>query len=811
MIFPPLPEGGLALPSGSGGASFLLPPPVPRAPVEAPPAPSLALVARFAATEGEALGLQEVRRVCRLPVTRRLLPEEVDAVSRAEIDPRYYEGTHPRQPRDRHGAPVPVRFWRQQAEAILSFAAEGGGHFSLRVSGGKSWIACVCVKKAHSSPSQGGRGVARSLWIVPSNAYGKLLTVDLPRAREYFGFDVPVHGFGGLSPRRRLELARSGLRGAYLTTYSLLQRESAGEELASLSPQLVVGDEAHALCDESTHAAMKRRVRAMVERARPSCVWLSGTMSKRSMSDSLHLLTFALRERAPVPLDRIAAAHWASVIDSPEGARVSTDLLASLDELRQWALEQVREGRVDPAEVGGPLSPDADGIRRAYRVRRNTAPGVVAVAERNLGTTLAIRNLPPWRQAAEGEGFPAFEAGAEAERLREGSEGAAFDRRVELLEASLEDRVPRPTPRDWVPGEEFASLPPFERMVALSWAVRARLRTPNGDEIEDARQTWRWQYELSAGFYHELVWPEAADLAAERGVSLEEARDLLRRARAHRRAEGEFVKGLRAFLEGAHVPGLDAPLLVRKACAQGDRRVPESLRADWLVWKESRFDGMPSRLRRRSRVCDWKVRAAVDWARGIEREHGKGVGGLVWCFNREVARWCLEAFLEAFGPDRVLDAPATPEGGVAIQDPASASRFTIASIMGHREAKDLFHYQHQVLVQSPRNAVVLEQLLGRTHRFGQQADELVVATLHALEFDHRNWAAMLHDAMWLSQAEEPAKVIHADYQPTPRFYTARMLEERGFALEAGGEHADAALRLVLGAPGSAGSTEEGVD
>lgn len=730
------------------------------------------LAARMAVAAEDQLGLLDARRVASLPVERPLTPEEVEAVSAAEVAPDWFAGT---------ACPEPFRLWRQQAQALVAFQALRGVFAPLRVGGGKTAISFLCVKHAHR---QGpfGFAIKRSLLVVPSRGIRKLMDLDVPKLRRIIGFDVPVHYLAGLVPKKRLELAKSGLPGCYVSTYSLLSKPQAPAELEAIRPALWVFDEAHVLANQRTSAAMKRRVFREIEALRAMAVFLSGTMSRKTFLDAWPLVVLALRERAPVPLDRMAAELWAVVVDAAAGARIPLDHLKALEPVREWALEELRRGTIPADEAGGPLTPTPDGLCRAVRLRRNYAPGVVASADGEVGATLIFQNRPPFEEVCG-----------------PGATEADFDRKVASIEVALETKVPRPTPEDWIPDDDFRPMAPFERLVALMWAVEVRMRTPWGDEIEVALNTYQHCDELAAGFYNELTWPEPDDLAKERRISKREAEDVLARARAHRRAVSSFVGargGMREFLSGEHVPGLDTPLLIWAGCARRDRRIPDPLYERWLKVRGAEFEGMPKRVSRTVRVCDWKIRAAVRWAREVEAEHGPDVGGIVWAWNVELLEWLREGFTAAFGPDRVLYCPAGKAADRAISDPSNRNRFAIASIAAHGEIKDLPHFEHQVFVQTPRPANVMEQTLGRTHREGQKADELPVRTLLALDWEHAKFSATLSDAMWLSRAEARQKVVYADYDPLPVLYPPRFLQERGFRLESMDQ--ESALRAVFG-------------
>ena len=753
----------------------------------APGASAPSFAARFALAAAEGMGLADARRVAGLPLARALTPAEVEEISRQEVSPAFFAGAHPLCEVDREGRPVPLRLRRQQADALVQFDASGAGAFiSTSVGTGKTCMAFLLLRRGHRV-----RGYRRSLLLVPARGIQKLVGSDLAKMERWLGFDVPVHVLAGMPPGKRLELARSGLSGVYVSTYSLVQRPGADAELTAIMPEMVVADEAHHLLALTRNSATKRRFDHLMQATRAVLVALSGTMSKKTFLNCWHLIVFCLRGGSPVPLDQISAKRWAEVIDAASGGPpASPELLEILEPLRQVVLRWVREGRVDPSLVGGPLTPDAEGIRRAFRVRRNHSPGVVASSEDSLGAALSVDNVPCWGQVLDA---PARGAGS-AERNQE-----ALDRRVDLLEARLESDTPIPTPEDWCPRDAFAHLAPIDQVIALLWAVRSRHRTPNGDEIEHGFHVWKPQFEIAAGIYNEHVWPEPDVLAAERGVSEEEAENLIERAQDHRLAIRRYVKETRDFLDGDHVPGMDTHLLVSLECSRGGARVPRKLYDHWLGVHAADFEGRPEQTSHPWRVCDWKVRAAVEWALDVRARRGPEVGGLAWCWNVELARWAHEEFVGALGADAVLWCPGGSAGDRRISDPAARPKFAVASIAAHFEVKDLFHWDEQVFLQFPRPASVAEQVLGRTHRSGQRSDEVSVRLLNTLDFDHQLYSAMLHDALWLHGAESPQKVVLADYDPLPRVYPSRFLAERGFALDVrAGEDRDRALRTVLG-------------
>jgi hypothetical protein len=354
--------------------------------------------------------------------------------------------------------------------------------------------------------------------------------------------------------------------------------------------------------------------------------------------------------------------------------------------------------------------PGTSGIRKSYQKRLISCPGVVATGDAEIGTSLVIQNLPAAR----------------------------------IFPPALE---------------------------ALMKKVTDEFLTPNGDEIEHAIHTFKWLYELSAGFYNELVWPDPKDFAHRRGISEMEAKTTLGRAREHHKAEQEYNSALRKFLN-AHPPkGLELPMSVGAEIARGGTRVPGSLARLWHRVRELDFAGRPDRDSRVVRVDPYKINLAVKWA----KEHRRGI---IWVHHQELGRWAVEA-LRGAGID-ALDCPAGDAGGERIANPKNRDRVCVASMSAHGTGKNLQHFQDQIFLQWPRPAKDAEQTIGRTHRNGQEADELIVHTTNTSQFDHVVFAACLNDSVYVQQTTgDRRKILFASYDPLPKIFSQSFLTERG--------------------------------
>jgi hypothetical protein len=157
-------------------------------------------------------------------------------------------------------------------------------------------------------------------------------------------------------------------------SYELLGRPQSDKLLQSWRPDLIVADECHKL--KNRKAAVTKRVsRYMHESPGTRFVCMSGTITKRSVKDYWHLLQWALREKAPLPLKYSELEEWADVLDQRDGAEVRRNPGVLMN------LCNDEEHRARPP----------DGLRRAYARRLTETPGVISSGDaEETGASLSI-------------------------------------------------------------------------------------------------------------------------------------------------------------------------------------------------------------------------------------------------------------------------------------------------------------------------------------------------------------------------------------------------------------------------------------
>lgn len=632
----------------------------------------------------------EVERICNMGIYGDMTPEEVEQYSSDNLLATAFDDG--------------FRLFPKQCEALAAYEFAGGLLAPIGVGLGKTLLSLMIAAKAYY------KGLEKIMLLVPSQVLGQLVDHDIQWARLKTPIPYPVNIIGGREAHVRLRIARSARKGLYILTHSLLSVRDTSELLATIRPELIIVDEAHALASAS--AARTMRIRGYMEEVRPEFAALSGTITAKTIRDYHHLAKWACREYNPLPNSTQLAQEWANVIDASAGCEegpVSPGLAGPLMPLVRWAREHFPHERVDESITG---------FRKAFRLRLTSSPCVVSSGATDLPTSLFLVNRP------------------------------------------VEDKE---TVAGW------STLESLMDQVSREWT------TPNGDEIEHAIHVFKWLYELTSGFYNELTWPDPGAFARRRNLPEGVARDVLKRAISHHVLGQEYARTLRKWLETSSRPKLDTPMLVgHDMHINGAKNVGSELYQPWKAMRDADFDGRPDRDSRAVRVCPYKVMDMLAWAADL----GKSKGGLIWCWHQEVALWAYETLQEA-GYNALL-CSAGESHNKEILDPANAKRWCVASIAAHSTGKNLQHFEHQYVMQWPRSPKTAEQLLGRTHRTGQKADELLVRTNATLEFDRLNFAACLNDSLYIHQTTgNRQKLIYAGYDPLPKIFPSAVLRERG--------------------------------
>lgn len=257
---------------------------------------------------------------------------------------------------------------------------------------------------------------------------------------------------------------------------------------------------------------------------------------------------------------------------------------------------------------------------------------------------------------------------------------------------------------------------PPENHESLPSLVVRRLQVQVPDDVQKGltgtRVTWKVGEEelvtalehaaalaqLGNGFFYRWVWPNG-----EKNVEWLEARSLWRRE-------------VREKLKRA-APKLDSPFLLQEAAeryriwdeAGRPKPRPEYLwdSVAWEGWRELRH--LPAPAVEPVWVSDFLVDRAIAWGRK-KRESG----AIIWYQFRAIGQ-------------RIAEKGGFPLYGAGADAGLATEKVIVCSVQAQGTGKNLqHHYAESLILSLQPNGEIFEQLVGRTHRDGQTADEVSV-------------------------------------------------------------------------------------
>jgi hypothetical protein len=269
----------------------------------------------------------------------------------------------------------------RQVDAVNTFTACRGGFFPIGVGFGKSGISLMVSQIAHD------QGWARKiLLMVPVHLVNGLMKRHIPEWRKRTNLSLQFHVLAGQPKAVRKRMAESNAPGVYVMPYSLMSSTDANDLLSLIDADMIVSDEAHKL--KNPRSACTKRVMHFIKNREtaPICVFMSGSMTTKSVMDYHHLIDAALGEGSPLPRKQSLAFTWGMVIDS--NGSPSPGLVANtFSRIITWANDK-HVSQKSSFNTGTAIK----NARNAFRQRLTTTPGVVATADDRPSASLTIDN-----------------------------------------------------------------------------------------------------------------------------------------------------------------------------------------------------------------------------------------------------------------------------------------------------------------------------------------------------------------------------------------------------------------------------------
>ncbi len=269
-----------------------------------------------------------------------------------------------------------------------------------------------------------------------------------------------------------------------------------------------------------------------------------------------------------------------------------------------------------------------------------------------------------------------------------------------------------------------SSLVVSHRMVDVPNSVYLALKklrdtweTPNGDLITEAVDLWRHARELACGFWYQWDPPPPLEWMKRRKKWKKFVREILKHNRR----------------------GLDTELQVWNECANQENPVKEF--SEWRDIKDLfKINTVPRW------ISDYLISDAAAWTAEGD--------GIVWVDHRAFGEKLSEyTALRYFGA-----------GTKASIDILSASGPIIASIAAHSDGKNLQHYSRNLIISPPPSGQRWEQMLGRTHREGQRADEVTCEVYLQTDESIASFRKAYADARYLEETlGNRQKLLYCDF------------------------------------------------
>ncbi len=210
------------------------------------------------------------------------------------------------------------------------------------------------------------------------------------------------------------------------------------------------------------------------------------------------------------------------------------------------------------------------------------------------------------------------------------------------------------------------------RLLRNDWVI-------GSEDITDPMAFARVAKQVACGFYYRWDWPNNVvdrEWLEARSNWNREVREKLKRS----------------------VEGMDSPLLLANAAKSG-----KWASEHWAAWEAMKERPAPPTV---PVWIDYGIMDyVVEWAKG---------GGVIWYVHDAVGQALAARGLPVFGGDSDKELGECTAPAIA------------CSITAHGFGKNLQRWNRNLIVAFPSNGSTVEQVLGRTHRPGQEADEVFV-------------------------------------------------------------------------------------
>jgi hypothetical protein len=252
---------------------------------------------------------------------------------------------------------------------------------------------------------------------------------------------------------------------------------------------------------------------------------------------------------------------------------------------------------------------------------------------------------------------------------------------------------------------------------------------PDGELLTWGLEIARVSKHVRQGGFYRWVWPKT--VTDESKVAWLAARR-------------DFRKELRDFLKERSEPGRDSPFLVEQAIKRGEIDF-----LTYLPWRGVR-QGMRELLQGPEPPTEWVwvSKAVVEEVQRLAEDGVVAVWTDTGAVGREIAKLLKSPWYGA-GPEAASE--ILKEKG---------TRTIVASIKAHGTGRNLQAFSAAIIVGCPPSGAIMEQLLGRHHRSGQEAE---IVTFRVFDSFKAEMKSAIRDARYIEASTGNAqKLLTAD-------------------------------------------------
>lgn len=264
--------------------------------------------------------------------------------------------------------------------------------------------------------------------------------------------------------------------------------------------------------------------------------------------------------------------------------------------------------------------------------------------------------------------------------------------------------------------------------VRKSWSI-------GGEEFDSILTQGRILRQVAMGFYYVWDWPGGSP----------DVEWLQARAAWHKAVREQLKR---------NIAGMDSPLLLARAAERWRAWVDgESPRRpttmwpceEWRAWRVLRHRYDPTPPKRAVWLSNYMAEAAIQRAKVL----AKTGPTIVWYNHVALGK-------------RIAELSGLPRYGQGQDASEATDQIIVCSVPTQGTGKNLQHYSRNLITTMNPNGKTFEQLVGRTHRPGQKADDVWVEWFgHTKELEAA-YEQMIEDSKFAQQTgNEPRRILYA--------------------------------------------------